>query len=121
MDILFSMITLAAIGYGVYRGLKWLMSSGLKQAAREKRLTPADIRVLEETAARLMADLRLVTDECVARIESACRLAEVRDSTDPPGAAEPVTEASAADEARRCGSTTGEVELLLGLRELASR
>lgn len=51
----------------------------------EPPLTSADLRILEEAAAKLMAEIRQTADECVAKIESACaralELAEQRAAT----------------------------------------
>lgn len=77
MQIVFSLLTLFAMGYGIYAGLKWMMRSGIVNAKKKQELTPNDLKVLEESAARLMADLRTVTDECVARVEEACANAEI--------------------------------------------
>jgi hypothetical protein len=51
----------------------------------EPPLTSADLRILEEAAAKLMAEIRQTADECAAKIESACaralELAEQRAAT----------------------------------------
>jgi hypothetical protein len=92
--------------------------------------------VLEESAARLISDLRAVTDECVARIERACAESETRapvssrfqDETSMehrlesfPSSSVPVTNESGAtcvEAASECGLTTGEVQLLQGLNAI---
>lgn len=78
MEVAFSILTLLGMGYGIYCGLRWMMRSGITNARKEQPLTPNDLKVLEESAARLMADLRTMTDECVARIDRACCEAEAR-------------------------------------------
>ena len=78
MEVVFSILTLIGMGYAAYCGLKWMMRSGIVNARKEQPLTPNDLKVLENSAARLLADLRSVTDECVARIDRACSEAEIR-------------------------------------------
>ncbi len=76
MEYIFALLSLAGMGYGVYRGLKWMMRAGSINARMENALTPSDLRVLEESAERLTADLTATADECVKRIETACLQAQ---------------------------------------------
>lgn len=128
MDVLFSIIVVLGICYGVYRGFAWMLHAGQAQTRKDPPLSPTDLKVLEESAARLMADLRAVTDECVARIEKACADADSRIKS---GGSNGIT-----DEAKPVGFdsfdqispiedaadlTTGELELLKGLRAISSQ
>ncbi len=125
MENIVSLAALLGVGYGLFRGLKWMMQAGLVQTAKNPPLSPNDLKVLEESAERLMADLRLVTDECVARIEQA--LADARtctghlegrsvwpppslDTTKPPATTAPYS-----------GMMTGEIELLKGLQAIGKK
>ena len=140
MDAFASILMLIGTAYAVYRGVKWLLRSGQLNARRERQLTPSDLKALEESASRLMADLKAVADECVARVERACDEAErlvaalsgmAAVSTRPTEA--PTANSSsaaptngidtllevdlpAADIAKQAGLTTGEVELMQSLR-----
>jgi len=125
--------------YGVYRGMKWMLRAG--QTRKDPPLSPNDLKVLEESASRLMADLQIVTDECVARIENACSEAEKKllalqnagciqhfaaptmnlSTPDTQQAIDPIrsiSNESAADIARLSGMTTGEIELLRSLQSV---
>ena len=119
METIFSLLTLAGIGYGLYRGIKWMLRSGRTLSPREQPLTPNDLKVLEESAAQLMADLRAVSDECVAKVETACLRAErlVNSVPTPRRVEVPAAEA----EAPRSGMLLGEIELLKGLQEIVHR
>lgn len=138
-EALFSILALVGMGYALFRGMKWLARAGQTHARRDHQLTPADLRVLEESAARLMADLRATADSCVARIGEACddaerrlRVPDAAGGTPAPSVAVdvPATTAhstlgstdivpTAAQIARETGSMTGEVELLQRLRALS--
>ena len=102
-------MTLLGMAYAAYRGLKWMFRAGKSQPQRDRTLTPHDLKALEQSAARLMSDLRTLTDECVSRIESAIAQSESRlDLTSLPQPAqmlEPVV-------------LTGEVELVENLHKL---
>ena len=76
MEMAFSVITLFGMGYAAYRGFKWLFRAGQSQTRRDRILTPHDLKALEESAAKLMSDLRTLTDECVGRIEAAIAQSE---------------------------------------------
>lgn len=149
MEILFSIVTLIGMGYAVFVGVKWMLKAGQLSQKREQPLAPTDLKVLEESAARLMSDLRATADECVSRVELAIAQAESRmraieqpsvprvsrrESLDPTSPIEvPASPAlqnsyetaestgSAARVARQSGMTTGEVELLRGLRRMGTR
>lgn len=121
------------------------MKNGHIQAGKNAPLSPTDLRVLEESAERLMADMRIVTDECVARIEQACTQAQMRiESLEPArvssasmnaaqfsntwkpipiDGAVPALDSyeSAAYLARESGMTTGEIELMRGLKTMEHR
>jgi len=142
-----SFAALLALGIAAFKGIKWMSKVGQINARKELPLTPTDLKVLEESAARLMADLRLTTDECVARIEKACQSAEqsiralesfqqgsatgyasstlsanaAASSTGDLIASASVLDAaqSPAEIARLTGATTGEIELMRGLRAIA--
>ncbi len=68
----------AAIGYVAFRALKWVFTAGNQANKKSSPLSSTDLRVLEESTQRLTRDLRQVTDECVARIQKACDIAEDR-------------------------------------------
>lgn len=147
MEILFSLITLIGMGFAAVVGVRWMLRAGQMAQKREMPLAQTDLKVLEESANRLMTDLRAAADECVARIEIALAQAESRvrvieqqsipsqDQMHPTQTIEvpasvafepkPVGTAdsteSAAQIARQSGMTTGEVELLRGLRQFGAR
>lgn len=146
MEAIISLMALAGMGFAAYAGIKWMLKNGHMNPQKEQPLTPNDLKVLEESAARLMSDLRAVTDECVARIENACAQAEHRTRTrEEYNPAEPAhlnasrtaatantaaplvsvikldSTESASQIARQSGMTTGEVELLRGLESIAAR
>jgi hypothetical protein len=149
MEMLFSIITLVGMGYAVFVGVRWMLKAGQIAQKREQPLAPTDLKVLEESAARLMADLKAAADECVSRVELALAEAEHRiaslDVRQPAGIAcqEPAGPTStievatpvlasnpygaldsaepAARIARQSGMTTGEVELLRGLRRIGAK
>ncbi|MCX8052925.1 MAG: hypothetical protein N3B12_03885 [Armatimonadetes bacterium] len=112
METLVSAAVLIGMIWAMWRGLKWMLCSGRTYASRPEPLTPADLRALEESAARLMADMRATADECVARIERACaeaverstNLSELIEGSDP-----------SREIARRTGLMTGEVDLIRSL------
>ena len=143
MEILFSLVTLAGMGYAVFIGVKWMLKAGQQAGKREQPLAPTDLKVLEESATRLMADLRAAADECVSRVELAVAQAEsrlrqadqqsafgvaLRDQIDPTSletlqrsnVSTLERSESAAQIARQSGMTTGEVELLRGLRQIST-
>lgn len=137
------------MGYAVFVGVKWMLKAGQIAQKREQPLAPTDLKVLEESAARLMADLKAAADECVSRVEFALAEAEHRiaslETRQPAGAAcqessgptstievaMPVQASNpyrqldsgepAAQIARQSGMTTGEVELLRGLRQIGAK
>ncbi len=135
-------MTLAGMGYAAYVGVKWMLKAGQTARTREMPLSPTDLKVLEESTARLMNDLRAAADECVSRVELALADAERRIAslesrrsgtvcpTAPIGPTAALTSNScdmidsnepAVDAARQSGLTTGEVELLRGLRQISTR
>lgn len=126
MEAMVSILALLGMGYAVYRGMRWMLKTGQVQARKEPSLSPTDLKVLEDSAARLMADLRTTTDECVARIEHALAEAETRlgsinvSRTAPANSFYQVIDnnQSPAYIAREAGMTTGEVELLRGLKAI---
>lgn len=148
MEAIISLLALIGMGYGAFRGVKWLNKANQAHLAKEPPLTPNDLKVLEESAARLMADIRSTTDECVARIEEAYARAEsrmsgfdtVRSGVHPNMQASPTqpitsisvnttipamqapigNEDSLVAAARQSGMTTGEIELLRGLKSLSA-
>lgn len=146
MEIVISMMTLAGMGYAAFRGLKWMLKSGQQHVRKDESLTPNDLKVLEESAARLITDIHAAADECVARVETAVDQAEARlyaineqyiaacgpvdrcspttfiESIGMPMAAVPVETVlenePAAVVAKSAGMTTGEVMLLRNLQEM---
>lgn len=106
MEMAISLTTLVGMLYAAYRGMKWLFRSGQTQVRRQESLTPRDLKVLEEAASRLMADLRATTDECVAKIEAVMEKAEARLDESQPVTVEPGP------------ALTGEVQLLENLRKM---
>jgi hypothetical protein len=131
METLLSVLALIGMGWATWRGLRWMLRTGRAQAAKSERLTPADLRVLEESAARLMADLRATADECVARIERACAAAEAKLAAPEAGEGTVHTPQrsifdliespdSPSEIARQAGLLTGEVELMRALRASGS-
>jgi hypothetical protein len=123
METLWALLTIAGIGYGLYRGIRWMVRSGRSLPPREQPLTPNDLKVLEESAHRLMADLRAVSDECVAKVEAACELAQrlMKQREFAPQQV-PKHEAPASEpDPPRSGMLIGEVELLKGLQEIVHR
>lgn len=145
MEMLISFVALAALSIAAFKGMKWMSKAGQINARKEMPLTPTDLKVLEESAARLMADLRLTTDECVSRMESACQAAEQAvmrlesskrelesgglsptSSCPSQNGAQPQwpqsfldPAQSPAEVAKLTGSTTGEIELIRGLRAIS--
>jgi len=138
MEVLFSLLTLLGMGYAAFVGLRWMLKAGHASRSQEMPLSPTDLKVLEESAARLMSDLRAAADECVSRVqlvlaeaEHRIEVLESRRAAAPcptsPSAFLPYTcevinsSEPAADVARQSGLTTGEVELLRGLRRISAR
>lgn len=151
MELCISLITIAGMAFGVYKVVRWMMKAGQLSARREQPLTPTDLKVLEESAARLIADLRLAADECVAKVDEAlaeaeARLAALKDSSlcqsvaavspamieispekkleesvhpEQPGSTDTESFEMTSELAREMGLTTGEVELIRGLRKIA--
>ncbi len=141
MEILFSILTLIGMGYAAFVGIKWMLKAGKVSHNKEMPLSPTDLKVLEDSAARMMSDLQAAADECVSRIELALAEAEHRIaamqtiSVPTPCPTSPIESASltfapnscdiidsnesAVDAARQFGLTTGEVELLRGLRSIS--
>ena len=150
METLISLLALLGMAYAAYRGLGWMLRTGRAQAPGQEPLSPTDLKVLEESAARLIADLTAAADECVEKVEQVLAQAENRSeglqtlsgmetqACDRPAdlhCAPPVdtdatrtpalntyvdSDAPAADVARSNGLTTGEVELIRDLRALSS-
>ena len=119
METLLSVMALIGMGWAMWRGLKWMLRANRAQAAKAEPLTPADLRALEESAARLMADLRATADECVARIERACSAAEtrlVREGAPQRSIFDLIESPDSSSEiARQAGLTTGEIDLMRAL------
>jgi hypothetical protein len=119
METIFALLTLVGIGYGLYRGIKWMIRSGRSLAPREQPLTPNDLKILEESARQLMADLRAVSDECVTKVEAACLRAErlLKPVPTHRSAEIPAVEV----DAQGSRMLIGEMELLKGLQEIVHR
>lgn len=149
LDAIVSLIAILLMGYGTWWVIKWFFNTGTKQTGNNADLSPADLRALEETTRRLMDDLRVVTDECVQKIEIACELAQKKiadtkiqidavpaqqlrsadssaaqnrislevsecEISEPSNPTESIH--TVASFAKSAGLTTGEVELMRGLR-----
>lgn len=96
-----------------------MLRAGQVQTRKDPPLSPADLKILEESAARLMADLRAVTDECVARIECACADAERRMcSIEPKSILVSDVSVEQDDHPSETNLTNGEIELLKGLKAI---
>lgn len=122
MEVLVPILTLLGMGYAVYRGLRWMLKVGQVHAPKNQPLSPSDLKVLEESAARLMADLRTTTDECVARIERALSQADAGiEAIAPPARISREVEVIAQGIPAEGDMMTGEVELVNALRAIAPR
>ena len=148
MDIITCFVAIIIMVYGTWWILKWFFKLGSRNSKSSEPLTPADLKVLEDTTKRLMDDLKIVTQECVERIECACQEAEkriiaakesgtsessvvlnniageeiqnIKVSISEPVIHTPLIESGAqtvAEFAKSTGMTTGEVELMRGLRK----
>ncbi len=122
-----------------------MLKAGQVQARGQEPLSPTDLKVLEESAARMTADLKATADECVAKVEQVLARAEntmealqtrslpadlpgeelhVAASRDTHATRTPTlntyvdSDAPAAAAAKSSGLTTGEVELIRDLRQL---
>ncbi len=116
-------------------GVKWMSRANHISLKKSQPLSPTDLKVLEESAARLMSDLKAAADECVARVEFTLAEAEHRmaalkadrSSTISQQFAaavqNPGAQINASDNSAylspQPGMTTGELELLQGLRQIA--
>lgn len=109
MEQLFSVIALIGMGCAVVWGLKLMARAGQAQARKANPLSPTDLKLLEETTARLMSELRAVADECVARVDAACQRACATG-----------TERPMVDPSGELGMPAGEAELLRGLRSMGA-
>ncbi len=121
MEQLVAVVALGGMIAAAVWGLMWLGRAGRENRRQSDPLTPADLRALEESVAHLMADLRATADECVARVNAACDSAKALGCA--PERTEPACDGldrceSAVQSARRMGVSTGEVELLRGLRSI---
>lgn len=123
------------MGYAAFMGVKWMSKANHISQKKSQPLSPTDLKVLEESAARLMADLKAAADECVARVEFTLAEAEHRmaalkadrsstiSQQFPAPVQSAIEQADASDNSSflspEPGMTTGEIELLRGLRQLA--
>ena len=128
MEAILSLIALIGMGFAGFIGLKWMTKIGQINARKDQQLTPNDLKILEESTARLMSDLKTVTNECVAKIELACIEAEQllnsmksiqKYQTEPIDMT--IVYESPASIARQAGMTNGEVELLEGLMAIGNK
>lgn len=78
LELLICIIAISAMGYGTWRVVRWFFKLGANHAKKNDLLRPSDLGVLEDTTKRLMDDLKALTDDCVSRIEQACRESENR-------------------------------------------
>ena len=122
MEAIFSLIALIGMGFAGFVGLKWMARVGQINARKDQQLTPNDLKILEESTARLMSDLKTVTNECVAKIELACIEAEqllksvettTKHQADPNDIA--IIQDLPIGIGRETGMTNGEMELVKGL------
>lgn len=109
MEQLFSVVALVGMGIAVVWGLKLMARAGQANARKANPLSPADLKLLEETAERLMSELRAVADECVARVNAACQRADAANAERP-----------SVGQVREVGIPAGEAELLRGLRSIGA-
>ena len=77
MEYIYSVLAFLLIVYVCYRVVNYMFRAGIKNN-QQNQLTPHDLKVLEESAQRLMQDLNTLTSECVAKIEQACAEADKR-------------------------------------------
>jgi hypothetical protein len=75
MESFITLASLAGMAFAAWAVLKWMMRAGRGNPLGRPPLSPSDLALLEETTARLVADLRAAADECVERITSACEQA----------------------------------------------
>ncbi len=118
--------------FAVCAAVKWALRAGAENIVKSQPLTPQDLIILEDTASRLMDDLRQVTDECVARIELACCEASIASALLPKpypitdGYERPrMIDVLVADEANVVSmgienTLSGELELMTGLQKISS-
>ncbi|MFQ3548290.1 MAG: hypothetical protein SNJ70_00890 [Armatimonadota bacterium] len=79
MEIFIALIILAGLLYGIFWMFKAIFFSAPKIKSQQiNQLTPYDLKALEESAARLMTDLRKTSDECVEKVRMVCKEAEIR-------------------------------------------
>ena len=78
METIFSLLAILGMGFACFKGFKWMLKSGQVNARKSEQLTPSDLRVLEESAERLISDIRSAADDAVARIERCMLDAEHR-------------------------------------------
>jgi hypothetical protein len=149
MEMIFSLLAVLGMGYACFRAMKWMLNAGRASVKRDPPLAPNDLKVLEESAARLVSDIRSAADDAVARIERCMNDVEHRLAVastgeslfvgppvesefnafcaipiDAPTAysqVDPDSGKSPAETARDTGLTTGEVLLLQNLRRISSR
>ncbi|NLN76947.1 MAG: hypothetical protein GX139_11665 [Armatimonadetes bacterium] len=133
MEVLFSIITLIGMGYAAFIGIRWMARAGHASQNKDQPLTPTDMKVLEQSVARLVADLKAAADECVARVEFTLNEAEHRiaamqagrpASTPQPAECAPSVQTELAGNntalfTPQSGMTTGEIELVKGLQSIA--
>ncbi len=124
MELFFSLLALVGMGYGSFKGIKWLSCVGKSPDSKMPSLTPNDLKVLEESAARLVADIVTTTNECVAKIERVCaeaslkieRLEALQANLDSYNYSMPHTTQN--EDIQNSGLSAGEVELLRGLQSI---
>lgn len=119
-----------------------MLRTGRVQDEHKEALSPNDLKVLEESATRLIADLRAAADECVSRVEQALLEAERRTAVLEAGASAAKCEEkerlyptesadgnipaaspaeTPAEAAKNTGLTTGEVQLIRDLQDLGCK
>lgn len=121
MERLFCWLTLVIVVWLMWRGVSWMLRVGKHNALKSEPLSPADLKILEETTARLMEELRATADECVARIQKAYISCQSVEQASPESEAEfvggestkrsDISHSSSADS----GLTAGEIELIRSL------
>ena len=125
VEYFYSIITLLVLLYGGYKFIRWMMKAGSANNKTEQHLTPNDLKVLEESAARLMNDLKATADECVAKIDQACLEAErrllilsksVNSESENTSSTSPITTIN--KPLQNYSSTTGEIELINNLKTI---
>ncbi|MGQ9454259.1 MAG: hypothetical protein ACUVRS_08550 [Armatimonadota bacterium] len=127
MERVFCWLTLIIVVWLMWRGVSWMLRVGKNNELKYEPLSPADLKILEETTARLMEELRATADECVARIQKAYISCQSIEQTSSKSAADFAGGESVRSSDITYGSsaesnlTVGEIELMRSLHLCQSR